>query len=271
MKEARKALRRRGANSPSQVQQEMVRSDLVRMESEIDKLQEEVDSCKVAKEVSKEIFEREASKDENSKAYGQPIRKKIEEILKNHRVDKGAAFGGKLQGNACRRLMADARLIVEEIKEYMCLPETSTTIIVGTNAEILNRCDIYCQLLVAMDGCISGLHTKRFQVSDAIIETTEKYVKKVMELCRFLGFSITPKLHCLEAHAVYFLKKHRGFADLAEDAGERAHQIESKRDAKLAAQRGHGRREFFKAVNEAKESDPRVQRRVEQLYQSTKG
>ena len=270
MKECRKALRRSGANALGPVQQELVTSDLERIEAEIERLQEEVDSCKVSKELSKEAFEREASKDENSKAFGQPIRKKIEAVLKKHGIDKGAAFGGNLQGNACRKLMQKASTIVDEIKDYMCLPETAATRVVGTDEEIRNRCDLYCQLLTAFDGCISGLRTKRFRVTDDIIEATNRYVKKAMELCRHLGFNITPKLHCLESPFFYLLKKHRGFADLAEDAGERAHQTEFKRDARLAAQRSHDRREVTKALNEAKECDPRVQRKVKQMYEKTK-
>ena len=116
IKEGQKAQRRSGMNAPpGLVQQELIRADLVRIEAEIEKLQEEVDSCKVAKEVSKEIFEREASKDENSSVHGQPIQKQIENIL-HYGIDKGATFGGDLQGNACLRLMGNARLILEEVQ-----------------------------------------------------------------------------------------------------------------------------------------------------------
>ena len=85
MKESCKALRQSGANSLGQVQQwDLVQGDIGRIETKIERLQEEVDSCKVAKEVAREVFERQASKDENSKAYGQPVWRKIEEILKKH-------------------------------------------------------------------------------------------------------------------------------------------------------------------------------------------
>ena len=271
LKEGRKALRRSGRNALGQVQHDVVRSEVEQIEGEIDKLQEEVDSSKVAKEMAREVFEREASKDENSKAFGQPVRKKIEEILKKHGIDKGAAFGGDLQGNACRKLMEKASTIVDEVKVFMCLPETAATRVIGTDDEIRERCDLYCQLLVAFDGCLSGLRTKRFRVTEEIIETTEKFVKRAMELCRHLGFSITPKLHCLESHSVYLLRKHRGFADLGEDAGERAHQTEFRKDSRLAAQtRSHDRREAAKAINEAKECDPRVQHKVRQMYDKTR-
>ena len=104
--------------------------------------------------------------------------------------------------------MEKASIIIDEVKDYMMFLETAATRIVGSDQEIRERCDLYCDLLTAFDGCISGLRTKRFHVTDTIVEQTEIYVKKIMELSRYLTFSITPKLHCLESHAVYFLKKH---------------------------------------------------------------
>ena len=106
MKNAKKALRRTtGVGALGPVQQDMIRGELWRIKGEVEKLQEEADAFKVVKELAKEMFEQEAKKDENSKAFGQPIRKKIEQIIKKHGgIDKGAAFGGDLQGNACRKL-----------------------------------------------------------------------------------------------------------------------------------------------------------------------
>ena len=270
VKDSKKALRRKGTNALGDVQRQALLADLDKIDVEIARLQEEVDSCKESRESSREVFDREAGKDANSKAYGQPIRKAIEDILKKHGIDKGAAFGGDLQGNACRKLMEKATTIVDEVKNYMTLPETAATRVVGTDQEIRERCELYANLLTAFDGCISGLRTKRFRVTDAIVDQTERYVRKVMELCRYLGFSITPKLHCLECHSVYFFRKHKGFADLAEDAGERAHQLESKMDLRWAAQRSHDRRELSKAANEAKQSDPRVQKKVQQMQENTR-
>ena len=270
VRDSKRALRRRGANALGQVQKDLLTTDLQKIDLEVVRLQEIVNSCKVAREGAKEAFDLEAGRDANSKAYGQPIRKGIEEILKKHGIDKGAAFGGDLQGNACRRLMQNANVIVEEVKAFMTMPETAATRVVGSDDDIRERCDLYAKLLTAFDGCISGLRTKRFHVTEDIVQQTDGYVKKVMELSRYLGFSITPKLHCLESHAVHFLRKHHGFADLAEDAGERAHQLESKKDLRWAAQRSHDRREIAKAASEAKESDPRVRKKLRQMQEKTR-
>ena len=168
--------------------------------------------------------------------------------------------------------MGKASTIIEEVKKFMLLQETLESRQVGTAEQIVERgCDMFGRLLTAFDACISGLQTKHFLVMDLIVEQTKAYVKQVMRLCCLLGFNITPKLHCLECHAVHFLWKHRGFSDLAEDAGERAHQLEARKDLRfVAAQQSHSRREAAKAAIEAKDSDPRVQRKVIQMYEKAR-
>ena len=270
VKESKKALRRRGGNAIGAVQAQILKNDLEKIDGDVNRLQGVVDLCKEGREAAREAFEKEVADEANGKAYGQPVRKGIEEILRNYGIDKGAAFGGDLQGNAVRKLMGKASTIIEEVKKFMLLQETLESRQIGTAEQIVERCNMYGRLLTAFDACISGLRTKRFHVTDLIVEQTEAYVKQVMRLCRLLGFNITPKLHCLECHAVHFLRKHRGFSDLAEDAGERAHQLEARKDLRFAAQRSHSRREAAKAAIEAKESDPRVQRKVRQMYENTR-
>ena len=58
---------------------------------------------------------------------------------------------------------------------------------------------------------------------------------------------------------------------MAEDAGERAHQSESKKDLRWAAQRSHDRQELAnKASNKARESDPMVQKKLKQMQDNTR-
>ena len=81
-----------------------------KIDTEVNWLQQGVvDLCKESQEAAREAFEKEAVDKANGKAYRQPVRKGIEEILKKHGIDKGAAFGGDLQGNAVWRLMGKAR------------------------------------------------------------------------------------------------------------------------------------------------------------------
>src|SRR5687768_6653235 len=74
-----------------------------------------------------------------------------------------------------------------------------------------------------------------------------------------------PKYHSLEHHALYLFKKFQGFADLAEDAGERAHQSETKLDLRWAPVRSHAKREIAKSNLEAKEHHPEVCLKIEQM------
>ena len=56
-----------------------------------------------------------------------------------------------------------------------------------------------------------------------------------MNLWRYLKSSVTPKLHCIEDHAVTFIQYKNSFGDIGEDVGERAHQGEIRNKARVAA------------------------------------
>mgnify|MGYP000506219415 CR=1 FL=1 len=94
-----------------------------------------------------------------------------------------------------------------------------------------------------LDGLMSALRTVRFHVTPQLIIKTEEYLKRSLELWRHLEMSITPKLHCLEDHAIYFFRKYCGFSDLGEDSGEQAHQLKARSDKMLAAARDSAKRE----------------------------
>ena len=57
VRESKKALRRKGANALGDVQRQMLTVDLEKIETEIARLQEDVDSCKESREASKATFE----------------------------------------------------------------------------------------------------------------------------------------------------------------------------------------------------------------------
>ena len=50
--------------------------------------------------------------------------------------------------------------------------------------------------------------------------------------------SVTPKMHCIEDHAINLLRLTRGMGDIGEDAGERAHQEEARNERRIWAVRG---------------------------------
>ena len=78
-----------------------------------------MDLAKVDASKTKSSFAEEKKKDENCKGTGQPLHAQIDCILTMHGIDRTAQFGGALAGNGCRRLMADAISIVNEIEDYV--------------------------------------------------------------------------------------------------------------------------------------------------------
>jgi hypothetical protein len=74
----------------------------------------------------------------------------------------------------------------------------------------------------------------------------------------------------MAAHSIEQLVWICGFADLAEDAGERNHQDEWKADKHLGAIRDYPRKEEFKSKDEFRKKNPVVQEKVEQLREKNK-
>ena len=61
---------------------------------------------------AKSIFEIKIKRDDNSKAFGQPVISKMKPILYDHGINRSGAFGGAIYGNYCCRLMFNANSIV---------------------------------------------------------------------------------------------------------------------------------------------------------------
>ena len=72
--------------------------------------------------------------------------------------------------------------------------------------------------------------------------------------------SVTPKLHCVEDHAIRLLLMHFGFGDIGEDAGERAHQEDTKNDERVAGVQTLAKKELTKSQFEGMKYNPGVKR-----------
>jgi hypothetical protein len=185
--------------------------------------------------------------------------------LKRHGIDRAAQFGGALAGNGCRRLMADAISIVNEIEVYVfSLPVEQR--MVGTKAQIQAVCEQHKNLLLCLDGFFSGMRTKRFQMTREITAKTIQYRNRSLAIMRHLSMSVTPKDHCIEDHAVQLMILHEGIGDLGEDQGEHNHQLESKEDLRLGNVRCFQRREVFKSKQDGKKHGPGVQEKISEMY-----
>ena len=92
-------------------------------------------------------------------------------------IDRGAQLGGDLEGNGCRKLMENGMAIVDNIKEYI-LHCNNGGDLYATHEEIGQVCDYHVQLLLCLDGYISCMRTKRFHLTNEIVEQQKKYQKK---------------------------------------------------------------------------------------------
>jgi hypothetical protein len=231
-----------------------VEAELIFIEQERNMLQVRVDKLKDKLKPAKQQFKDEKKKTENSKAFGQPLRAKSDEIHKKRGIDRAAQFGGDLEGNGIQKLMAEAVSIIDDIEEQLLGMER----VAGTDEEIANMCEKHRQLFICWDGYFSGLRTKRFHLTDAIAKKTKEFLVRSVLLERYLGMSITPKTHAMDDHSIQQLVATHGFADLGEDAGERNHQDEAKADRRLGAIHDYALKEAFKSKDEVKRKNPKV-------------
>ncbi len=157
--------------------------------------------------------------------------------------------------------MPDAAFIVHGIQAYVfSLPEEQR--IVGTNEQIQAVCEQHRHLLLCLDGYFSGMRTKRFHLTEALIAKTIEFRDRSLAIMRHLSMSVTPKDHCIGDHSVQLMILHEGIGDLGEDQGEHNHQLESKEDLRLGNVRCFQRREVFKSKQDGKKHDPGVQNKI---------
>jgi hypothetical protein len=257
-----KLQRRRTRALPLETQ-ELVAIELESLEAEQKQLQDIVDTHKQSLSDAKKRFEIEKGKEENSKAWGQPIRAKVDEVMYNHGIDRSAAFGGKIDGNDSRRLMANADTIIQEVMEFVLASESKVE---GMSDELIRQVsEAHKCYLQAFDGYLSGILTKRFHLTDEIAAKTRQYRDKCLELERYLQLPITPKSHVKEDHSCEQQVHFKGIGDLDESFGERNHQHESIADRRHGGTRDFALREKIKAKEEAQLNHPKVQDRVEAI------
>lgn len=159
----------------------------------------------------------------NNKVDGQPVRDALEDIWKDHGVNRGVYFGGNFQGNAVKRLMSEREEIFLELKQYILkLPEDQKLIKEERMFPILGAFE---RLLGHFDALFSICAVKRFHITEAHITAAEQDVINIMQIWRALGLSVTVKLHIIEDHVVSYLRAYQGFGDLIKEEGERGHQI----------------------------------------------
>jgi hypothetical protein len=158
--------------------------------------------------------------------YNKPIRRGIETILsKDWNIKRPSWHGGDILGNECRKLMSSARLILDQIKEFLLerLEENGGS--ARAKREVKKRCDIVAKALLLFDGLLSLLRTPHKDLTPWKILQARRYATKALEVWRILNLSVTPKCHGSEDHACDQLEFLWGLADFCEDWVEQLHQL----------------------------------------------
>ena len=99
----------------------MIPFELYHVKKEQAYLQQDVKIYKDRLAEANNIFQIEIKRDDNLKAFFQPVRAKMGYILYDHGIDKRGTFGDTIDGNDCHRLISDAESIFGELVDFFCI------------------------------------------------------------------------------------------------------------------------------------------------------
>jgi hypothetical protein len=199
------------------------------------------------------LFAMERKKPENGQAFGQPINAKMDKVLKKNGIDRAAQFR-RIEGNGSRILMEKCVAIIDEMEAHVLAAPTR---VAGTDNEIREVGMMHKHILTSLDGYFSALRTKRFHLTPEILEKAKLYRDQVLALERYLGMSITTKIHLAEDQ-----EDLDGIGDLGKDFGERNQQDEAKADRRLGCVQKFAIKEWIKSKEEVQIKDEKVQAKI---------
>jgi hypothetical protein len=206
IKNCRRMLRMRNRLTAEEVAQ--FERELAQFEDEKKPLQDSMDTLKGRKEAISNGFKEEIKKSDNSKEFGQPVRAYIDNVLRDHGIDRAVQHGGKLEGNQCRKLLKESKEILEEIKQHI-LSRPQECRIAGTDEEVDEVFKWHHLLCLALDGLFSGLRTIRYKINNETITMTENFRDRVLAIARYLGKFLFPNhsrtTFCSSIHSLTFL------------------------------------------------------------------
>jgi hypothetical protein len=99
-----------------------------------------------------------------------PIRKGIESVLaKDWNIKRPSWHGGDILGNECRKLMAWARLILNQTKAFLLEKPEEDGGSERAKREVTKRCDAVAKCSLLFDGFLSILRTDHKDLTPALI------------------------------------------------------------------------------------------------------
>ena len=94
-------------------------AELKFLKEEADILRETLKAAKENEKTLKAAFNNETNTSENSKLKGQPVRAKVEDMMRIIGVNRGEYYGRKLEGNGCRKIMANRVEFADMLSNYV--------------------------------------------------------------------------------------------------------------------------------------------------------
>jgi hypothetical protein len=130
--------------------------------------------------------------------------------------------------------------------------------------------DAYERMLGHLDGIFSVCRIKRYHVQAHHLVSAKAHRDNVLAFWRYVGLSVTPKMHCLEDHVVPYMEKYGGFGDMGEDEGERGHQVGHGNEDRSRNLRNHTAKASAHAEWEAMVKNEDVRARVLSVAEKAK-
>jgi hypothetical protein len=177
--------------------------------------------------------------------HSKPVRKGLESILaKEWNIKQPSWHRGDILGNECRKSMAWARLIHNQMKAFLLEKMVEDGASERANKEVTKQCDIVAKCLLLFDGFLSVLGTDHKDLAPKLIAKARECATKALAVWRTLKLSVTPKCHGSEHHAADQLEFLQGLVDFlcCEDWVEQLHQLGSKNNRRTKGVRNRDRK-----------------------------
>jgi hypothetical protein len=202
-----------------------------------------------------------------------PVRKGLESILaKEWNIKRPSWHGDDILGNECRKLMAWARLVHNQMKAFPLEKMVEDGASERAKKEVTKRCDIVAKCLLSFEGFLSVSRTDHKDLTPELIAKAREHATKALAVSRMLKLSVTPKCHGSEHHAADQLEFPQGPVDFCEDWVEQldaavGFHLKLKQDPKVPVREAMLLVVFFKSDA----VDRTIQQRVSRIKDSQSG
>jgi len=149
----------------------------------------------------------------------------MENIFLQYEISPAKYHGGKLNGVDCREVMTKAKVLFRDIKSLLLSISHPNRC---SDDTIIQRCNIFQDILVTMDLICSKIRIKRGELKGSDVAEVKRAKESLDYLWSSAGLSFTPKIHGVLAHAVEQVERLNGIGDLLEDDLEHLHQMSKK-------------------------------------------